>query len=189
MSETATSLRRVFEGWEGYNTSLLRAVEEATPEALAYRPRPEARSVGEVVRHLALGRINWLARMDAPGSAELANRIPEWFTDSVGNRYVVEEAIPADRASLIGWLEATWGMIERTLNAWTVDDLFRTYRHTFMGMTYAVSYQWTIWRIMAHDLHHGGQLTILLGAQGIEPFDLTGLGGHLTEPPLADSSP
>lgn len=39
---------------------------------------------------------------------------------------------------------------------------------------------------MAHDIHHGGQLTIMLGAQGIDPPDLSGQGGHIIEPPLAD---
>jgi hypothetical protein len=30
---------------------------------------------------------------------------------------------------------------------------------------YLVSRQWTLWRILSHDLHHGGQLALLLGLQ------------------------
>ncbi len=48
---------------------------------------------------------------------------------------------------------------------------------------YLVSRQWTIWRILSHDLHHGGQLAILLGLQGIDIPDLGERGGHLTELP------
>lgn len=51
-----------------------------------------------------------------------------------------------------------------------------------------LSRQWTIWRIMAHDLHHGGQLAILLGIQGIEIPELGDLGGHLTEPPVVGTT-
>ena len=76
-------------------------------------------------------------------------------------------------------------MVEATLNAWTVGDLTETYRHTYWGKAYEVSRQWTLWRIMAHDIHHGGQLTILLGMQGIEALELIALGGHIIEPPLA----
>ena len=79
-------------------------------------------------------------------------------------------------------------MIETTLAAWTVSDLAKTYRHTYWGKTYAVSRQWTIWRILSHDIHHGGQLSTMLATQGIDAPDLGALGGHLTVPPLADSS-
>ena len=48
------------------------------------------------------------------------------------------------------------------------------------------SRQWTIWRILSHDLHHGGGLALLLGMQGIDIPDLGEQGGHLTEPPLAE---
>jgi hypothetical protein len=51
---------------------------------------------------------------------------------------------------------------------------------------YAVSRQWVIWRITSHDLHHGGELAILLGLQGIDIPDLGDQGGHLTELPLAE---
>ncbi len=76
-------------------------------------------------------------------------------------------------------------MIADTLALWTVDDLAETYNHEYQGRVYAVSRQWTIWRIMAHDIHHGGQLSELLAMQGLFPLELTLLGGHLTEPPQA----
>jgi hypothetical protein len=64
------SLATVFEGWDGYQTSLVQAISPLTPEQLAWRPAPELRSVGEVARHISLGRITWFRRMEAPGSAE-----------------------------------------------------------------------------------------------------------------------
>lgn len=170
----AASLKLVYEGWDGYQTSLVRAVAPLTREQLLWRPAPGLRSVGEVAEHIATGRVDWFQRMDAPGSVELARQVP-----SVGS-------LAEDAAALVLWLEATWKMVEATLATWTVADLPKTYRHTYWGKTYAVSRQWTIWRILSHDMHHGGQLSAMLAAQGIEPSDLTALGGHLTEPPLAD---
>ncbi|HEY7356173.1 MAG TPA: hypothetical protein VH590_06890, partial [Ktedonobacterales bacterium] len=96
------------------------------------------------------------------------------------------EAIIDNPAEQIRWLEATWRVIETTLSQWTVDDLAVTYRHLYRGKMYIVSRQWTIWRVMCHDLHHGGELALMLGMQGIEIPDLGEQGGHLTELPEAE---
>jgi uncharacterized damage-inducible protein DinB len=182
------NLYTVFRGWDGYQGALLTAVAPLTTEQLAWRPAPHLRSTGEIVRHISLGRVNWFMRMDAPGSRELAERITDWEEDPHGNRYVIEDAVVAaeDLPGLTGWLEASWQMIDRTLNEWTVPDLKRTFRHTWSGQVYAIPYQWVLWRIMAHDLHHGGELAVMSGMQGLENFELGDLGGHTVLPPLAD---
>ena len=180
------SLMEVFEGWDGYQQSIVLAVQKLTSEQLSWRPAPELRSAGEITRHIALGRIDWFLRMNAPGSTALASQISAWDEDPHGNRYVIKrEVVGSDQASdLVHWLEATWEMIETTLKTWTVADLKRTYRHTWRGDVYAITCQWTIWRIMAHDIHHGGELALTLGMQGIQSFELGDLGGHIISPPL-----
>ena len=78
--------------------------------------------------------------------------------------------------------------IESALTHWTTDDLGKTLPHAWQGKTWALSRQWILWRIMAHDLHHGGELAFALGLQGIAIPELGDLGGHLTQPPLAEPS-
>lgn len=179
------SLTAVYEGWAGYQTSLLKAIEPRTPEELAFRAAPDLRSVGEIVRHISVGRYTWFLRMPIPGREEFVQQIPEWITDAEGNRHVREDALSTEPAELVRWLEMSWRVVETVLNQWTVEDLAKTYRHTFRGTTYDVSHQWTIWRILAHDIQHGGQISMLMYMQDIEIFELGFLGGHLTEPPLA----
>lgn len=87
------SLAAVFDGWNGYQTSLVNAISPLTREQLIWRPAPNLRSIGEMARHISLGRVTWFARMGAPGSAELVKRIEHWETDGDGNRDVVEDAI------------------------------------------------------------------------------------------------
>jgi uncharacterized damage-inducible protein DinB len=185
------SLITVYDGWEGYNTSLVHAVEPLTPAQLAWRPAPNLRSVGEVVRHISLGRVTWFTRMGAPGSAQINNQIKQSEPDSDGNVDVVEEsvAITENAAEQVRWLNLTWSMIEATLKTWPVSDLTQTYRHKWNGDLYNVSRQWTIWRILAHDIQHGGELSLMLGMQGLEAFELGPLGGHITLPPLAQPLP
>lgn len=176
MNEPHPSLVSIFDGWDGYHTSILHAVETLTPDQLAFRPAPGLRSVGEVASHIALGRIEWFARMPAPGSLELAQQA------AVLGGYTT---IANDRDAICWWLNASWQMIDQTLRQWTSADLARTYHHEYWGKVYAVSYQWTIWRILTHDIHHGGELALLLGMQKIEVPELGDLFGHLTMPPLA----
>lgn len=188
MPTSSQPLDTVFDGWDGYRVSIIKAVSPLTAEQLTWRPAAGLRSVGELVRHIALGPIEWFLRMDAPGSQEAANGITAWIEDSYGNRYVDEKAISiTDQAiELTKWLERTRLMIAKTLSTWTVEDINKTYRHTWQGETYAISRQWTIWRIMSHDLHHGGELAMMLGMQGIKNFELGDLGGHIIDPPLSN---
>lgn len=186
---TTTLLSEIYDGWSGHQTSLVNAIAPLTREQLIWRPAPGLNSVGELARHISLGRLGWFLRMGAPGSAALAAQIDAWEVDGDGNRDIVEHALSIAEQSdvLVHWLAASWQMIELTLNTWTVADLTQTYRHTWNGDTYAVSRQWTIWRILSHDIHHGGQLSLMLGMQGIEAFELNVLFGHITLPPLAAS--
>jgi hypothetical protein len=39
---------------------------------------------------------------------------------------------------------------------------------------------------MSHDIHHGGELSLMLGLQGIEAFELSSLVGYIIEPPLME---
>ncbi len=189
MNPGTRSLATVYDGWAGHQTSLVNAIALLTPDQLRWRPTAQFHSIGESVRHLSLARVTWFARMDAPGSAALLDHIPVWAEDSDGNRDIVESALPITEQAteLVHWLTITWQMIEQTLHTWDVADLAKTYPHTWNGQTYAVSRQWTIWRILTHDVHHGGQIALMLGLQGIAAFELGDLFGHITLPPLLSS--
>lgn len=177
-------LAQVFEGWDGYQTSLLHAIQPLTASQLAWRPAPGRRSIGELSRHIALGRITWLARMNPPGVEDMVQRVPSWWRDADGARHVVEDAVAADDAAVLSaLLGLSWQPIRRLLDAWTVEDLAVTYPHRFRGANYRVSRQWTLWRVLSHDTHHGGQLALLLALAGIDAFELRALGGHIVEPP------
>ena len=188
MEKNINSLQNVYEGWSGHHESIVLAIKPLTQEQLQWRPAGKFRSVGELARHISLGRLTWLMRMNAPTSQEVASQISDWVEDSDGNKDIVEESIDItnDPAELVRWLDLTWGIIQNTLSSWEVKDQSQTYRHKWNGKIYAVSRQWTLWRVMNHDIHHGGELSLMLGLQGIEAFELSDLFGHIILPPLAD---
>ena len=124
--------------------------------------------------------------MNAPGIEDVCLQVARWYSDSDGARHVVEDSVRCDESgALTHWLELSWGPIQRILEEWTVQHLFQTYLHKFRGTQYNVSHQWTLWRIMSHDIHHGGQVAMMLACQDIPAFDLRALGGHIVAPPVA----
>jgi uncharacterized damage-inducible protein DinB len=182
-------LGTVFEGWEGYQTSIQHAVEPLTAEQLRWRPVSGVRSLGELVRHLGLGRITWLSRIDAPGVEEVSKKLAHWYTDANGARHVMEDQIQPDNCEqLTKWLALSWEPIRRILDEWTIEHLSQTYLHKLRGTQYIVSNQWTLWRIMSHDVHHGGQIAMMLACQDIPAFELRALGGHIVDPSVAPST-
>ncbi len=172
MASSPRALGYVYEGWEGYNRSLVNAISNLSEEQLAFKSCPDMRGVGELAWHIADGRVDWFQRINPepckPLRAEIESR----------------EGTPLSSAQIVAWFSKTWQMVEATLALWTVDDLPVTFEQPYQGKVFAVSRQWVIWRIMAHDIHHGGQLSEMLAIQGVFPTELTWLGGHLTEPPV-----
>ena len=192
MTTTSPLLKTVYEGWDSHQQALMRTVTPLMPQQLAWRPAPNQSSVNELIGHIAGARLWWFYKMNAPGSATLARQIAPWASEKFNagdinelNRWLEanlqwEAPLTKIPGESLKWLESSWQMIETTLNTWTVADLAQTYRHIREGKIYAVTRQWTIWHVLSHDLHHGGQLALMLGPQGINVAELGDEGGHLT---------
>lgn len=166
-----TRLCSIYEGWEGFNRSLVLAIQGLEPGTLNHRLHPDLKSVREILVHIGDGRVDWLRRIDPEGFHSLFDTMQNRTHD------------PSSITELTDWLNQTYDAVENMLNMWTNDDLNVVFRQEYRGKVYTVSRQWVIWRVLSHDIYHGGQVSELLGAMGIFPTELTWLGGHLTEPP------
>jgi uncharacterized damage-inducible protein DinB len=179
MTRESTSLTTVYSGWDGYQLSLVRAIAPRSPEQLRWRPAAHLRSAGEIARHICAGRVDWFQRTFGRETTTAAGRVAAWRT---------EELVQDDPDELVRGLESSWQMIADALSRWTVADLAQTFPLSYQGQAYALPRQWILWRILAHDLHHGGELAVTLGLQGIALPELGDQGGHLTAPPVAEQS-
>ncbi len=175
MSAESRGLLTLYKGWETYQASLVDTIAPLPAEQLDWRPAPRLRSAGEIVGHIADGRIFWFHRFMGEGDAELASLVAAGQPD---------DAIAHDAAELVRWLEISWRLVEGALSRWTLADLAHIFPHTYEGQRYAVPRQWVVARIYAHDLHHGGELALMLGMQGIA---VPALGDEFGQPqaPLA----
>ena len=77
-----------------------------------------------------------------------------------------------DRAELIQALEITWQNISTCLERWTLTDLEYVFSGERFGRPYELTRQRVLWHLIEHDMHHGGELSFVLGAHGLAAPDL-----------------
>ena len=162
MTEHQLSLAPFYAGWDVYQQHLVAAIAPLTSEQLALRSSPQNWSVGMLVSHIVSTRVWWFHMRMGEGSADLAP-LALWDENEA------EPLRPAEE--LIAGLERTWQMIQGALTRWTPDNLEQIFPPHGEG-TVARSRQYIIWHVLEHDIHHGGELSSILGAHGLAAVDL-----------------
>ena len=66
-------------------------------------------------------------------------------------------------------LDRTWQCMAR----WSPADMRQTFPDDWDGQHVDLSRAWLFWHVMEHDLHHGGELSLILGMHGL-PADFPG---------------
>lgn len=153
------SLAPFYAGWDRYNRLLVEAVAPLTPDHLALRVTPSQRSIAELAAHIISARAGWFHDMLREGDANI-EKFRAWDDD--------DNPSTLKAAQLEMGLEKTWSLIADCLARWTPADLDAT----FSGRTKTYTRQWVIWHVIEHDMHHGGELGLTLGAHGLNAPDL-----------------
>jgi uncharacterized damage-inducible protein DinB len=161
MTEDKLSLDLFYTGWDVYQQRLVAAIAPLTAEQLALRSSPQNWSVGMLVTHIVSTRVWWFHTRMGEGSADLAP-LELWDENEEPSRSAAE---------LVAGLERTWLMIQDALTRWTPADLGQVFPPYGEG-SFARSRQYIIWHVLEHDIHHGGELSSILGAHGLPAVDL-----------------
>jgi uncharacterized damage-inducible protein DinB len=158
MEQNAT-LATFYENWKLYQDHLKIAIAPLTPEQLAVRAAPELRTVGEIAAHNVRARVHW-------------------FTGFLGEKGVEVIKVPSrdepvrDAAEIVRGLDASWELMAKALARWSSDDMQETFPEEWRGKHYELSRGWVVWHILEHDLHHGGEVSLLLGMRGLTAPDI-----------------
>lgn len=153
----STSLAPLYAGWDLHRRRLAATIAALTPEQLRLQVGPGPRSIGEVVAHIFGARAFWFHQIMGEGPAEMAS----WL----GLDDEDESARPLPK--LLAGLAATGSLIEMVLSRTTSANLGETYRRVDPGRVRTYTRQMLIWRIMEHDIHHAGELSLALGQHGL----------------------
>jgi hypothetical protein len=139
---------RAFESWQDYQEALKRAIAPLTDEHLQRRLIPGLRTPGEIAEHIVFGRALHLHRALGEGAAELTSLLRWDDTDDP----------PHTAAEIVQGLELTWRFIIGCLMRGSPADTVPEEEVLIMQ---------AIWGLLDHDLPHAGELSLLLGADGL----------------------
>lgn len=158
-------LLAIYPGWGDYQRLLAVAIAPLTREQLSLRPAPHLRSIADNVEHIIGARARWCG----PHATGLGD---ETFIPFA--RWDRADAPERDAAELVRGLEHTWSVLADSLGRMTLADL----EHTFPndnpepGEPDTFTLRWVLWHLIEHDMHHGGEISQLLGMHGLPGLDI-----------------
>ena len=161
MTEPTYSLLTCYKGWEAYQRGLIEMIAPLSPEQLAFSASREW-TVGMIAQHMIGNRVWWFQVWMGEGSPDLAP-IAHWDPQDIETRFTLSAP------ELIAGLESTWQMIAAALACWTPADLGQIFqppaslREEERANTPPFSRQWIIWHVFEHEIHHGGEISLVLG--------------------------
>jgi hypothetical protein len=84
----------------------------------------------------------------------------------------MRDAPPRTAGELVEGLDTSWRFMADLLNKWDSTDMQHTFPFEADGYRYDNSRSWITWHILEHDLHHGGEISIVLGMHGLQAPDV-----------------
>ena len=176
--DAARTLEPFLEGWAGYQRLLLEAIRPLNAEQLASRTAPFQWAVWQLASHMAGTRAYWFHEVLGEGDEEVGHMfavesttVPDLPLEDAG--WEDDEDHPRTAAELVDALERTWPMIEDRLRRWTLEELEVEFSRTRRnGEIQTFSRAWVVWHLIEHDLHHGGEISQILGTNGLPAPEL-----------------
>jgi uncharacterized damage-inducible protein DinB len=163
MNTSQYALAQCYRGWDLYQQKLITAIAPLAPDQLALQAAPQLRALGPQVAHMIATRARWLHLDLREGGTELDDLMGwDGWTPATG---WVEPPLRTT-AELVHGLETTWQVMQAALQRWTIADLEEVFPPTFPGED-GFTRQFVIWHLIEHDLHHGGELSQVLGMHGL----------------------
>ncbi len=139
-----------------------------TPEQLAIQPEPDRWPLWATVGHTACQRVFWLCDFaGAPGAETTPFTNAAW--DCPGDDDL-NHVLGADQLSAA--LDATFAIVERCLDTWTLDMLDEVLRRPEWEVSWTYSRGEVIQRVFSHDVSHVAELNETLGRAGLPMVDL-----------------
>ncbi len=162
-TEPQSTLEVIYENWRGYNKRLQNCIAPLTDEQLQLQPAPGKWPLGQVVQHIISVRVGWFC-YTLQDADEAMDVYGNWGQPGSPERSADE---------LVRGLEQTWTFMQSRLQRWTDADGAMTFPdEDENGEVWQVSRSWVIYHVLEHDLHHGSEVSMILGMNGLQPIDI-----------------
>jgi uncharacterized damage-inducible protein DinB len=170
--------RAFVEGWAEYQRLLLEAIGPLTAEQLSSRTAPFQWAVWQLAAHMASSRAYWFHDVLGEGDAAVREMFRVDSTTVPGlpledADWEDDERHPRTASELVEAFDRTWELMGACLGRWTTEDLVVEFpRSRRSGEVRTVTRAWVVWHLIEHDLHHGGEISQILGSNGISAPEL-----------------
>ena len=144
-----------FGHWKWVRKGLLETLEKFEEHELGYVAYPGGMPVGRILLHIADAEEGWFRHV-------ITRERDDWPMDYTLENYPDKEAI-------LGLLEEVHDKTQAYLSGLTLEDLGEKIQwgpHGSFGLS------WIIWHVLEHEIHHRGELSLILGILGREGLDV-----------------
>jgi uncharacterized damage-inducible protein DinB len=144
----------MFGHWQSVRRDLLRALDMLADEQLGFVPREGLWSLGTVACHIAEAEEGWFRYV-------VTRELGAWPEFAAGD-YATVESIRTLLAGVHSRTEAYLATVD-------VVDLERIIDAPWNE---AIPLRWIVWHVLEHEVHHRGEIYLMLGLMGMEAPDV-----------------
>jgi uncharacterized damage-inducible protein DinB len=168
MPQASEPIRRFYADWSQYRSRLVDGVRNLRPEQLAISAGPNHAPIWALAAHCAGTRTYWLCGVLGEPGAETTP-----FPDPLsGLGWEDDPGHPRSAAELVFALESTGAIVDRCLDTWTTDILEVEVERWYREVRQVHTRRSILLRMLSHDAFHSGEISQLLGANGLPEIDL-----------------
>jgi uncharacterized damage-inducible protein DinB len=166
--DTADPAARLYPDWPQHASRISDAIRGLAAEQLALRASPEHLPIWGLAAHVAGARAYWLCGvLGEPG----ADATP--FTDPLAELGWEDDETHPRTADELAWaLESTWAVIAGCLERWTTAMLDDPFERRYGDVVQVHTRASVLNRLFTHDAYHAGEISQLLGVNGLPAIDL-----------------
>ena len=161
-------IRPAYDAWPDLDRRLREVVAGLTGDQLAVQPGPGRWPLWASIGHLACQRVFWLCDVAGEPGAD-TTPFPNAGYDCPGDDDL-EHVLSAE--DLVAALAATFRIVDRCLDGWTLGSLAEVIRHPEWDASWVHTRGAIIQRVYRHDIAHVAELNDALAAIGVAGVDL-----------------
>jgi len=150
------NLDEFFTHWDRVRDGLLLTIDKFNEDELSFVPFEDSWPAGQIMLHIADAEEGWFRNV-------VTGERDEWPADYVLENYPTRDAI---KSLLTGVHQKT----KTYLASLELDDLNRPVQSPWDDYTFSLG--WIIWHVLEHEIHHRGELSLILGLLGREGLDV-----------------
>ena len=145
----------LFGHWANVRQGLFKALDMLTDEQLDFVPREGLWSLGQVARHIANAEEGWFRHI-------VTGELEDWPPE-----YTAADYPTVDAVKLL--LREVHSRTEAYLKGIRAVDVEQPIQ---LPWGPEVALRWIIWHVLEHEIHHRGEIYLMIGLLGMEAPDV-----------------